>query len=305
MTPRALTPRARGCRRAPEFAVKACHGRAPDPRCRARNNRQVRTGFGEWPVFPYKNPRAAPGSAGFQPAAGRRPAAVHAGKMPALPGEATSRGTTFILRGGRPAMGVCETACFRSREVPGIEGILPSQSRAGRPRSRGHHKWDVHPRHRVAAPPHEDEAKRHDPVNEARGEVVSLFGHRHAPPGGLRAPILGCPAPGGTGSYPAGRRRTRRSGVYDIGDPVRFSERCPRMSRAPQDGARRRPTAVGRHPGCGPPRVGGAREGGGTRLVVVPPAAAVEDKPGGARLAPSHGKATGIADNGRCRHWRR
>ena len=50
------------------FAVKACHGRDPDPRCRARNNRQVRTGFGEWPVFPYKHPREVPGSAGFQPA---------------------------------------------------------------------------------------------------------------------------------------------------------------------------------------------------------------------------------------------
>ena len=38
-----------------------------------------------------------------------------------------------------------EATCFRLRDVPGIEGILPSQSRAGRPRSQGRHKSDVHP----------------------------------------------------------------------------------------------------------------------------------------------------------------
>ena len=39
-------------------------------------------------------------------------------------------------------------------------------------------------RHRVATCPHEDEAQRHDPVNQARKEVVFLIGHqRNSLPG--------------------------------------------------------------------------------------------------------------------------
>ena len=44
-------------------------------------------------------------------------------------------------RGVRP---IREAACFPSRNVLGIEGILPSQSRTRRPRSQGCRKWDVH-----------------------------------------------------------------------------------------------------------------------------------------------------------------
>ena len=93
-----------------------------------------------------KNPRAFPGSAGFQPAAGRRPAVVHAGKMPALPGKAASRRTTFMLRGGRSGHGRLWRPRDRGRPALDGEGKMPSIPATSRDGNRRSHKWDVHPR---------------------------------------------------------------------------------------------------------------------------------------------------------------
>ena len=45
-----------------------------------------------------RDSREAPGSAGFQPAAGRTPTTVHAGRMPAIPGEPALPGVHHVPR---------------------------------------------------------------------------------------------------------------------------------------------------------------------------------------------------------------
>ena len=66
-----------------------------------------------------------PGSAGILPAAGRRPAIVQAGKMPALPGKAASRlGTPFMLRGGRPDHERLNP-CLRPHRSPPFRPVSP------------------------------------------------------------------------------------------------------------------------------------------------------------------------------------
>ena len=90
-------------------------------------------------------------------------------------------------------------------------------------------------RHGVAAAPHEDEADGHDPVHQARGQVVLFIGHRR------RSLLSG---PGFRVHVGAGRRicKARRlaSAMFDTGDPVRARVRRPLPPRFPPDSPGRR-----------------------------------------------------------------
>ena len=119
--------------------------------------------------------------------------------------------------------------------------------------------------------PHEDEAQCHDPVHQARGRgLVAFFGHRLAPPVGLRTPgspvrIRSGPHRGWRGRGPGLAQGWVRLCVCGFGSP-----RAGRWYFA----SRRTARGTLRHPGG--PRAGGwpeCRRGRG--LVAVPPAAAV------------------------------